>query len=60
MKNYIINSIMNDINDKRPYPLHKQIWYRTVWLKMEITIDFNVNLGDICGVNTHQSAGEYH
>ena len=27
---------------------------------MEITIDFNGNLGHLCGVITHQSHGECH
>ena len=28
-KNYNINDFINDINNKRPFSLHEQRWYRT-------------------------------
>ena len=33
--NDIMNDIVNNINDKRPFLLHEQCWYRTALLKME-------------------------
>ena len=33
---------MNDINDKRPFPLHEQSWYKTALQKTSATFD----LGD--------------
>ena len=32
-QNYVTNDIVNDINDKRPLPLHEQSWYRAALLK---------------------------
>ena len=31
---YDINDIMNEINNKRPFPWYEQSWYRTALLKL--------------------------